>query len=38
MFCVSEQGLVDQTNTICRISWMTEFNNLGGGFKIRLKS
>ena len=24
MFCVSEQTLVDQTNTICKNSWMTE--------------
>ena len=24
MFWVSEQRLVDQTNTICRNSWMTE--------------
>ena len=24
MFCVSEQKLVDQANTICRNSWMTE--------------
>ena len=24
MFGVSEQGLVDQANTICRNSWMTE--------------
>ena len=24
MFCVSEQRLVDQENTICRNSWMTE--------------
>ena len=24
MFCVSEQRLVDQANTICRNSWMTE--------------
>ena len=26
MFCVSEQRLVDQTNTICRNSWMTELD------------
>ena len=25
MFLVSEQRLVDQANTICRNSWMTEF-------------
>ena len=25
MFWVSEQRLVDQANTICRNSWMTEF-------------
>ena len=24
MFCASEQRLVDQANTICRNSWMTE--------------
>ena len=24
MFCVSEKRLVDQANTICRNSWMTE--------------
>ena len=28
MFWVSEQGLVDQTNTICRFSWMTELEEL----------
>ena len=25
MFCISEQRLVDQANTTCRNSWMTEF-------------
>ena len=30
MFWVSEQGLVDQTNTICRFSWMTELDRRAG--------
>ena len=28
MFWVSEQRLVDQANTICRNSWMTELEEL----------
>ena len=30
MFWVSEQGLVDQTSTICRFSWMTELDRRAG--------